>query len=180
MRPSTSTQAASGFFARLTYHAGWLAEPPAEATISQESVGAAWVGRYGVDAIRVVRIADDGSMQVLTPSVLDEAADPLVFRVLSPRGLSTFALAAVKNAPAIQDKTPAPAPEGPGATQGDDGSPGELLAPAALDARTQSAPYALIVVAIGAIVLAITSGAILSAKMRRRLGAVPGAKTSGT
>ena len=84
------------------------------------TVGRAWVIQFGIESVQAVRIADDGSTQVLSPKAQDPNADPVVFDVESPNGLSTFALVAAeegrRNTPAptaVPTPTRAPTPTPP-------------------------------------------------------------------
>ncbi|MBM4406391.1 MAG: hypothetical protein FJ039_09475 [Chloroflexi bacterium] len=64
------------------------------------SVGRAWVQSFGIANIRVARVADDGTTELLPVVPVDANADPVVFTVVSPRGLSVFALLALSRPPA--------------------------------------------------------------------------------
>ncbi|MFA7303032.1 MAG: PKD domain-containing protein, partial [Methanoregula sp.] len=58
-----------------------------------------WINNYGgIDAIRIVRMGDDGTNEVLTTtfSNYDRDTGYLNFKAPSPKGLSTFGLVAVK------------------------------------------------------------------------------------
>ncbi len=68
------------------------------ATITM-SVPQNWINNYGgIDAIRIVRNGDDGSTEVLTTKFAnyDLNTGYLNFKALSPNGLSTFGIVAVK------------------------------------------------------------------------------------
>ncbi|MBM4406020.1 MAG: hypothetical protein FJ039_07550 [Chloroflexi bacterium] len=89
---------------------------PAVVTLT---VGRAWVIQFGIENVQVVRIADDGSTQVLNPTPEDSNADPVTFNVNSPNGLSTFALVAAEEgrrsqptptATPVPTRTPTPTP----------------------------------------------------------------------
>jgi hypothetical protein len=58
-------------------------------------VGQAWVERYGLDNIRIMRRSDAGECQVLPTTFKGYEDGQAVFRAVSPDGLSTFALAAL-------------------------------------------------------------------------------------
>lgn len=61
------------------------------------TVSPTWVAAHGgVGNIRVFRQADDGTTQILTPTLSGtDSSGNYIFTVLSPNGLSTFSLAAV-------------------------------------------------------------------------------------
>ncbi|MCK9278837.1 MAG: PGF-pre-PGF domain-containing protein, partial [Methanoculleus sp.] len=67
----------------------------ASATIRM-TVSPAWVAAHGgVDAIRIIRSAEDGTKEVLTTTLVGTDADGnMVFEAASPNGLSIFGLAA--------------------------------------------------------------------------------------
>lgn len=68
----------------------------ADATI-QMTVSPAWVEAHGgVDAVRIIRSAEDGTKEVLKTTHLGTDADGnMVFEAFSPKGLSIFGLTAV-------------------------------------------------------------------------------------
>lgn len=76
-------------------------------------VGRAWVTSTGPDSVRVFRVADDGSTGVVEAVMSDPVADPVLFTVTSPDGLSTFAIAAVRHLVATPTPTAAPTPTRP-------------------------------------------------------------------
>jgi PGF-pre-PGF domain-containing protein len=65
------------------------------------AVSPAWVTAHGgVDAIRIIRSAEDGTKEVLATTLVGTDADGnLVFEAVSPNGLSIFGLAAATAAP---------------------------------------------------------------------------------
>ena len=64
------------------------------------SVSPAWVAAHGgVDAIRIIRLAEDGTKEVLATTLVGTDADGnMIFEAASPKGLSAFGLAAVSAA----------------------------------------------------------------------------------
>ena len=70
-------------------------------------IGKAWVDAFGASNVRALRLADDGTAEVIEATTDDLDADPVSFKVVSEKGLSAFALAAAKEA----EKTPTPTPE---------------------------------------------------------------------
>jgi hypothetical protein len=93
------------FSVNITKSADLNAATRGPATLNM-SVGRAWAQAFGIANIRVARVADDGTTQLLPVTVVGDAnADPLVFNVVSPNGLSVFALVALSQPPA---PTPTP------------------------------------------------------------------------
>ncbi|WP_220682256.1 PGF-pre-PGF domain-containing protein [Methanofollis formosanus] len=71
----------------------------ADATITM-TVSPAWVDAHGgVDAVRIIRSAEDGTKEVLETVLIGTDADGnMVFEAFSPKGLSVFGLTAVTKA----------------------------------------------------------------------------------
>ena len=66
------------------------------------SISPSWVAAHGgVNKVKILRYADDGTYQVLdTRFVGMDSPGNMVFTVISPGGLSIFALVSVKSPPA--------------------------------------------------------------------------------
>ena len=74
------------------------------------TVGKTWIDRFGLENIRVVRLADDGSTQVFEWLPVDPEADPAQFNLVSPDGLSKFVIEALRKIQATPTPTPSPTP----------------------------------------------------------------------
>ena len=61
-------------------------------------VGRAWVNSFAVANIRGFHVSDDGSAEIIDATPIDLNADPVVFTLVSPTGLSGFGLAALRKA----------------------------------------------------------------------------------
>jgi hypothetical protein len=70
-------------------------------------IGKAWYDNHSHERTVVVRLADDGTVQVFDCTPVDPEADPVVFELNSPEGLSTFVITAVRKA---QEPTPTAPP----------------------------------------------------------------------
>jgi hypothetical protein len=73
----------------------------------QMSLGKAWYDAQEPESVVVVRLADDGTEQVWDFVPQDTEADPVLYELRSPEGLSTFVITAVRKA---QEATPSPTP----------------------------------------------------------------------
>jgi outer membrane protein assembly factor BamB len=125
-------------------------------------INPAWVDEHGgLDAIRIVRSAEDGTCTILdTRPVGSDADGNLIFEAVSPDGLSTFGLLAVMAVPAAgEEETGAITP----AT-----TPGSLTTPAMRTAATLSllSPH-LIIGVIGVCAILLVGAASILIKRRR-------------
>ncbi|NQW17814.1 MAG: hypothetical protein HQ478_10055 [Chloroflexi bacterium] len=68
-------------------------------------IGKPWVDEFGFENIKIVRIADDGTVQVFDFLPTDLTTDPIAFDLISPSGLSKFVIEALKK---IKKPTPTP------------------------------------------------------------------------
>lgn len=59
-------------------------------------VGRAWVEKYGEDSIRVLRLTEEGQVELLRPESITYDDGTAIIKVISPNGLSVFGLAAVQ------------------------------------------------------------------------------------
>ena len=64
-------------------------------------VGRSWVDLVGLDSIRIIRVADDGTIQVLVVKSINLNVDPVVITVESPDGLSSFTLVGIEEAAVV-------------------------------------------------------------------------------
>ncbi|MFA4848463.1 MAG: fibronectin type III domain-containing protein [Methanoregula sp.] len=84
-------------YVMIVQKTGLISTGPATITMT---IPQDWVTRNGgTDAIRIVRMGDDGTSEVLQTSFVgyDSDSSYLIFRAASPKGLSTFGLVAVKS-----------------------------------------------------------------------------------
>jgi len=58
-------------------------------------VGRAWVERYGVDNVQIMRYSEEGECQVLRTTFMGYEGEQALFQAASPGGLSVFGLAAL-------------------------------------------------------------------------------------
>lgn len=65
-----------------------------EAIITMK-VGQAWVERYGMDNIQIMRHSEEGEDQVLTTTFMGYEGEQAIFQAASPGGLSVFGLSAL-------------------------------------------------------------------------------------
>jgi hypothetical protein len=72
------------------------------------NIGKAWYDNHSHERTVVARLADDGTVQVFDCTPVDPNADPVVFELNSPEGLSTFVITAVRKA---QEPTPTAPPQ---------------------------------------------------------------------
>ncbi|MBP7299589.1 MAG: PQQ-binding-like beta-propeller repeat protein [Methanoculleus sp.] len=122
-------------------------------TISPE-----WVEEHGgADVVRIVRSAEDGTHEILETRLAGtDANGNLIFEAVSPGGLSTFGLLAVRSAPEVQE-TPATTATAPAS-----GTPAAAETPAGAPPSLSSL---FIVVGVGA---ALFIGAAYLIARRRR------------
>jgi hypothetical protein len=69
----------------------------ADATLTFK-IGRAWANEYGTSLIKVFRVADDGTMEILPTEFVDYERDQAVFEAEAANGLSYFGLVAVEGA----------------------------------------------------------------------------------
>jgi hypothetical protein len=60
-------------------------------------VGKAWADKYGADNVRILRVGDDGTKEVLPTTFDSYDGNQAIFEGISENGLSYFGLAAVKS-----------------------------------------------------------------------------------
>ncbi|MBI2165443.1 MAG: hypothetical protein HYU29_03445 [Chloroflexi bacterium] len=65
-------------------------------------VGKAWVDTHGAQNLRGFRKGDDGKIEILETKFIGFEGESALFEIVSPNGLSVFALVALKRPPVIQ------------------------------------------------------------------------------